>query len=116
MRSGGPAAVNRTSGSGYFNDWPHYQPRRLPAPPDKNGNAFLLKNYECPECGNSRRLKISVYTHVTVTDEGIEDYGDPCEGDLDWDEHSNVECPSCGHRAELVEFDLTERIDGDDEE
>ena len=62
-------------------------------------NSNCLENIKCPACGYEYEFRIAAKTIATVTDNGIDDYGD-----LEWDADSYAECADCQHRGTLKDF------------
>jgi hypothetical protein len=65
-------------------------------------NANCLENIKCPSCGNEESFRIAATTTATVTDDGIEDYGN-----MEWDDDSYAECTQCHRHGTLKDFRAT---------
>jgi len=70
-------------------------------------NINTLENITCPDCGNEESFRIGTQTLATVTDDGVEDYGD-----MEWDHDSYAECTQCGKSGVLSDF-YRNAADGD---
>lgn len=59
--------------------------------PDSEINENCLVDVACPACGSRGPFNIAVCTVVEMSDYGSED-----AGDIQYDERSHANCPSCG--------------------
>jgi hypothetical protein len=62
-------------------------------------NTNCLENIKCPACGNEESFRIAAKTIATVTDDGVDDYGD-----MEWDDDSYAECGECCRHGTLKDF------------
>jgi hypothetical protein len=65
-------------------------------------NTNCRENIKCMDCGNEDTFHIGATTLATVTDNGIEDYGD-----MEWDGGSYAECTQCLKAGKLRDFQVT---------
>ena len=56
-------------------------------------NVNCLEGLRCPKCGGENSFGIGCKTFATVTDDGIDDYGD-----MEWDGESYMTCQNGGGR------------------
>ena len=54
----------------------------------------------CPRCGQTDTFRIQVDATATVTADGVTEL----DSDNDWDDRSEITCPSCYHAATVADF------------
>jgi hypothetical protein len=64
-------------------------------------NDNCLENIQCPACGNEESFRIAATTIATVSDHGVEDYGD-----MLWNDDSYAECNGCQRHGTLKDFKI----------
>jgi predicted nucleic-acid-binding Zn-ribbon protein len=67
--------------------------------------AYIVKREEtgltCPKCAYTEGFSVHIDGYFELTsDQGLQ----PANGDIDWDEVSNVNCGSCGYEGYVGEF------------
>ena len=65
-------------------------------------NTNCLEGLQCPRCGHEDDFAIGCYTIATVTDDGIDEYGD-----MEWNDDSPIWCGSrdgCDPSGTIKEF------------
>ena len=62
-------------------------------------NENCLLDIACPKCHQTDRFLITATATFDVTDDGTE-----AVGDVEWDDHSIIKCPECGHRDTVIGF------------
>ena len=62
-------------------------------------NTNCLEIIKCPACGNEESFRFAARTIATVTDDGVDDYGD-----MEWDDESYAECAACLRHGTLKDF------------
>ena len=76
-------------------------------------NENCLEGFGCPCCGQKDEFLITATAQFVVRDDGTDDYHD-----VEWDDDSYCECPSCHHHGTVKDFrkgdDEGERLEGDD--
>jgi hypothetical protein len=69
-------------------------------------NTNSLENIKCPACGNEEAFRIAATTIATVTDDGIDDYGD-----MEWHDDSFAECNACCRYGTLKDFKVQDGLE-----
>jgi DNA-directed RNA polymerase subunit RPC12/RpoP len=70
-------------------------------------NTNCLEGIKCPHCGNEHRFFIRAAVTAEVTDEGA-DIAPAGRGDIEWDDESGIQCPTCEKTGTVGEFSSKE--------
>lgn len=86
---------------------PKKQEKAAPTPEPTNCN--VLEDLRCPKCLSEEEFKIDGTATFEVTDDGTGDYMD-----VQWGEHSWMQCSACHYTATVTEFTLEDNNALDD--
>lgn len=62
-------------------------------------NTNCLEGLRCPKCGKHGPFHIAISALATVTDDGVQHYGD-----IEWSDDSYCDCPACDESGIVQDF------------